>query len=65
MKEKFPRDIATNKGFRYFLTDEILKEYENKSIKLRLKWLYQINKFRHNYPKEIIRIQEKFRKGKI
>jgi len=52
-------------GFDYYLSDDVLKDYENKDIKLRLQWLYQLNKFRKFYPDEIIQQQEKFRKGEI
>ncbi len=52
-------------GYAYFVNDELLKDYESKSAKLKLEWLYQLNKFRKTYPKNIIKIQEKFRKGKI
>jgi len=33
-------------GFDYFLEEEILRDYQQKSLKLRLKWLYYGNKFR-------------------
>ena len=53
------------KGFDYHIEENILKEYGKKSIKSRLEWLYQMNKFRKYYPKEIIEKQEKFRRGEI
>lgn len=52
-------------GYEYFISDEMLKDYERKSVKLRLEWLYQLNKFRKTYPKNIIKLQEKFRRGEI
>jgi len=33
-------------GFDYFLEEGILRDYQQKSLKLRLKWLYYGNKFR-------------------
>ena len=41
-------------GFNYYLKEDILKGYQEKPVELRLKWLYQINKLRKYYPKEII-----------
>ncbi len=49
------------KGFDYHIDEEILKNYQKKSLKLRLKWLYYGNKFRQKYPKDIIEMQEKMR----
>jgi hypothetical protein len=42
-----------------------MKEYKKVPLKLRLQWLYQLNKLRKYYPKDIIQKQEKFRKGEI
>jgi hypothetical protein len=39
-------------GFDYYIEEEILKDYQKKSLKLRLKWLYYGNKFRQKYPKD-------------
>ena len=52
-------------GFYYYVDDEKIKEYKNKPLELRLQWLYQINKLRKYYPKDIIKKQEEFRKGEI
>ena len=52
-------------GFDYYLSKEKIREYQEKPIELRLKWLYQGNLLRMHYPKHIIRLQERFRQGKI
>jgi len=52
-------------GFYYYVDDEKIKEYKKVPLKLRLQWLYQLNKLRKHYPKDIIQKQEKFRKGEI
>ncbi len=52
-------------GFRYYLSDELLERYQKKPIALRLKWLYMANVLRSGYSKRIIKIQDRFRAGKI
>jgi len=52
-------------GYSYFVSDEMLQGYEKKSIKLRLEWLYQLNKLRKGCSRKMIKIQDKFRKGVI
>ena len=52
-----------DKGFEYYLTDEVITEYQKKPIALRLKWLYQGNLLRMKYPKHIIKLQDKLRHG--
>ncbi len=52
-------------GFEYYISDKMLKEYRNWSIERRLEWLYYGNLLRKYLPKEIIEIQEKFRRGEI
>lgn len=52
-------------GFDYYLSKEIIKEYQKKPLGLRLKWLYQGNLLRKAYPRRIIKLQDKFREGKI
>lgn len=59
MKKDKPR------GFNYYLTKETIKKYQEKPIELRLKWLYLGNILRKKYPKNIIRLQDKFRQGEI
>ena len=49
-------------GFDYYLSMEIIREYQKKPLELRLKWLYMGNLLRKGYPKEIINRQEKLRK---
>jgi len=51
-------------GFYYYVDDEKIKEYKKMPLELRLNWLYQLNKLRKYYPKDIIRKHEEFRKGK-
>lgn len=50
-------------GFNYCLDEEILKDYQEKPVELRLKWLYMGNLLRKNYSKNVIKIQDKFREG--
>lgn len=52
------------KGFDYYLIKEAIKNYQEKPIELRLKWLYMGNLLRKGYNKNIIKIQDKFREGK-
>jgi len=52
-------------GFDYYLDKDILQDYKKKSLKLRLKWLYQGNKLRKHYSKGIIKKQEKLRRGEV
>ena len=51
------------KGFDYYLSDETIKNYQKKPIELRLKWLYMGNLVRMHYPKDIIKLHNKFRNG--
>ena len=53
------------KGFDYYLSEEVIKDYRKKSPELRLKWLYMGNLQRKGYPHHIIKRQERFRKGEI
>ena len=48
-------------GFNYYLDNDIIKDYQKKPLKLRLKWLYQANKLRKYYSKDIIEKQDRFR----
>ena len=52
-------------GFDYYLSKETIKRYEEKPLELRLEWLYQLNLLRKSYPKRIIKLQDKFREGRI
>lgn len=54
-----------NKGFDYYLTKDAIAEYQKKPIEMRLKWLYQGNLLRKEYPKRIIKMQDRFRQGII
>ena len=38
-------------GFRYALTDEVIRNYQAKPIELRLRWLYMGNLLRMHLPK--------------
>lgn len=53
------------RGFNYYLSKETIREYQEKPLELRLKWLYMGNILRMNYPKSIVRLQDRFRQGKI
>ena len=57
--------MKRERGFDYYLSKERIKDYQKKPPELKLLWLYQGNLLRMSYPEEIIRIQEKFRQGKI
>ena len=52
-------------GFDYRVSAKSIKEYQAKSLKIRLTWLYQGNRLRKSYPKRIIELQNKFREGMI
>lgn len=53
------------KGFNYHLTLKKIREYQKVPIEKRLMWLYQGNLLRKAYPKRIIELQDKFRRGEI
>jgi hypothetical protein len=59
------RKVKDKKGFSYSLDEEILKDYQKKPVKLRLKWLYMGNLLRKGYGKNVIARQDKFREGKM
>ncbi|MCM8783183.1 MAG: hypothetical protein NC818_00165 [Candidatus Omnitrophica bacterium] len=52
-------------GFGYHLSHRKIKEYQKMPLEKRLLWLYQGNLLRRAYPKRIIKMQDKFRKGEI
>jgi len=52
---------AKTSGFDYYLSKEMIREYQRKPLALRLKWLYMGNLFRKKYPKDIIKLHERFR----
>lgn len=54
-----------NKGFGYSLSLKTIHGYQKIPLEKRLLWLYQINLLRRAYPKRIIELQDKFRKGEI
>ncbi len=49
------------RGFDYYLDENIIEDYQKKPLRLRLKWLYQANKLRKCYSKDIIEKQNKLR----
>jgi hypothetical protein len=53
------------KGFGYRLAIKKIHEYQKMPIEKRLVWLYQGNLLRKFYPKKIVRLQDKFRRGDI
>lgn len=53
------------RGFDYYLDKKICEDYQKKPLRLRLKWLYQANKLRKHYPKDIIEKQERLRSGEV
>jgi hypothetical protein len=50
-------------GFDYYLSKETIKRYNEKPYELRLQWLYLGNILRKEYPKNIIRLHNRFREG--
>ncbi len=55
---------SKTRGFRYYLSDEMIERYQKKPVALRLQWLYMANVLRTGYSKRIVRIQDSFRKGR-
>ena len=55
---------SKSRGFRYYLSNEILERYQKKPIALRLQWLYMANVLRMGYSKRTIEMQDRFRAGK-
>jgi len=54
---------SKRKGFRYYLSNDILERYQRKPFVLRLQWLYMVNVLRMGYSKRTIKIQDRFRRG--
>jgi hypothetical protein len=52
-------------GYRYYLSDETLEQYRKKPMALRLQWLYMANVFRMGYSRRTIKMQDRFRSGKL
>lgn len=53
------------KGFSYDVDIKMIREYQKIPLEKRLVWLYQLNLLRKSYPKRIIELQDKFRRGEI
>ena len=53
------------KRFDYYIEREILENYRKKPLEVRLKWLFMGNQLRKYYPKKVLELQDKIRKGKI
>jgi len=54
---------SKNCGYEYYISREMLRDYQRKSPKIRLLWLFQGNLLRSKYPKSLIKIQDRFRAG--
>jgi hypothetical protein len=54
-----------SKGFDYHLSEETLRQYQEKTPELRLRWLYMGNLLRKGYSQRVIELQDKFREGKM
>ena len=54
-------DGKSTVGFDYYLDDETIRRYQEKSLEQRLRWLYMGNLLRKSYPRSIVEIQEQFR----
>lgn len=50
-------------GFRYALTDEVIRNYQAKPIELRLQWLYMGNLLRMHLPESTRQLHDQFRRG--
>ena len=55
-------DGKSTAGFYYYLDDETIRRYQEKSLVQRLRWLYMGNLLRHAYPRSIVEIQDRFRR---
>lgn len=56
---------SKNNGFGYHVSLKKIREYQKMSVEKRIAWLYQGNLLRKAYPKRIIELQDKFRRGEI
>jgi hypothetical protein len=56
--------MARSKGFRYYLSDDILERYRKKPVALRLQWLYMANVLRKGLGKKTREVLDHFREGK-
>ncbi len=52
-------------GFDYYLSKETIRGYRDKPPELRLQWLYMGNLLRKEYKRKIVKLQDKFREGRI
>ena len=52
-------------GFRYYLTSRQLEEYGQWPLERRLAWLLAGNRLRRGLPREILEIQDAFRRGEM
>ena len=52
-------------GFRYYVSPQQLEEYGKWSMGRRLSWLFFANKMRKSLPREVLEIQDAFRRGEI
>ena len=52
-------------GYCYYLSDETLEQYRKKPIALRLQWLYMANVLRMGYSRRTIKMQDRFRAGRM
>lgn len=52
-------------GFDYFIGIKKINEYQRLPARKRLEWLFYGNLLRMHYPKRIIELQNRFRKGEI
>ena len=55
----------SEKGYKYHIEENVLKEYQRKPLRLRLQWLYMGNCLRKGYDKKIKDLQDAFRKGQL
>ncbi|MDH4161362.1 MAG: hypothetical protein OEW15_01570 [Nitrospirota bacterium] len=55
---------SKNKGFRYYVSEDMLERYQKKPVSLRLQWLYMANVLRKGLSKRTIAMQDRFREGK-
>lgn len=55
---------SVKRGFVYRVSDEMLTDYKNKPVELRLAWLYAGNVLRKACPENIKLLHDKFRGNK-
>lgn len=53
--------MKKNKGFEYYISEEMLAAYRKKPAGLRLDWVYAGNILRQAYPEKLRKLQDRGR----